>query len=84
MPADEKLRVFLAENRIATLEEDFRHDLHMKVLGCFASLGFDDDSWFSDEDLVWLLTTSEHELSGLKTDIASRQATLSGAESKRQ
>jgi len=54
----------LAARRTLTLHPDFARDLHMRVLGAFASLGFDDHSWLSTEDLRWLVTQGQ-------TDIAA-------------
>src|ERR1700730_7053236 len=45
---------FLEARRTLTLPSDFARDLHVRVFGAFASLGFDDHSWPSTEDLQWL------------------------------
>jgi len=55
---------FLSARRTLTLHPDFARDLHMRVLGAFASLGFDDHSWPSTDDLQWLVTQGQ-------TDIAA-------------
>jgi len=46
---------FLAACRVATLHPDFARDLHLRLFGAFASLGFDDAGWPSTEDLQWLV-----------------------------
>src|SRR5262249_55668788 len=53
---------FLASRRTLTLHPDFARDLHMRVLGAFASLGFDDYSWPSTEDLQWLVTQGQADI----------------------
>jgi hypothetical protein len=61
---DEQRTQFLAARRTLTLHPDFARDLHMRVFGAFASLGFDDHSWPSTDDLTWLVTQGQ-------TDIAA-------------
>ena len=55
---------FLSARRALTLHPDFARDLHMRVFGAFASLGFDDHNWPSTEDLKWLVNQGQ-------TDIAA-------------
>src|SRR5882672_1100195 len=38
-PPAEPLLTFLREKRIATLTDEFRHDLHLRFFSAFASLG---------------------------------------------
>jgi hypothetical protein len=53
---------FLAARRTLTLHPDFARDLHMRVFGAFASLGFDDHSWPSTEDLQWLVNQGQADM----------------------
>jgi hypothetical protein len=57
----------LQKKRIAALHPDFARDLHCRIFGAFASLGFDDHAWPSDEDLNWLVSQG-------KADIAKAEA----------
>lgn len=47
---------FARKRRIATLCPDFRRDLHLRLFRAFASLGFEDHSWMSDDDLELLVS----------------------------
>jgi hypothetical protein len=70
IPEDVEQRAqFLAGRRSLTLHPDFARDLHMRVLGAFASLGFDDHRWPSTEDLQWLVNQG-------KADIAAARAVV--------
>ena len=53
---------FLAARRTLSLHPDFARDLHMRVFGVFASLGFDDHSWPSTEDLQWLVNQGQADI----------------------
>jgi len=46
---------FLEEHRRFKLDADFQRDLHQRLFRAFASLGFDDDNWWTDEDLKFLV-----------------------------
>jgi hypothetical protein len=82
IPDDLAQRVqFLTERRLFTLHPDFARDLHLRVFGAFASLGFDDHRWPSLEDLQWLVnqgkadtTAAELTVRQLETLKASRGA----------
>src|SRR4051812_27561487 len=72
---------FLAARRALALHPDFARDLHMRVFGAFASLGFDDHSWPSTEDLKWLVNQGQTDIAAatlvvrqLETQKASRGA----------
>ena len=75
VPSNPELQEFLTVKRVATLTDEFRRDLHIRLFSAFASLGFDDFGWLSDEDLTWLLEKGESELS-------QRRANLAGAKSE--
>src|SRR5437867_2564068 len=63
IPEDAEQRAqFLAVRRTLTLHPDFARDLHMRVLGAFASLGFDDHRWPSTEDLQWLVNQGQADI----------------------
>ncbi len=59
---DQACREFLATRRLYTLTEEFARDLHVRLFGSFASLGFDDHAWFATEDLEWLVREGQSEL----------------------
>lgn len=46
---------FLEEHRRFKLDADFQRDLHQRLFRALASLGFDDDNWWTDEDLKFLV-----------------------------
>jgi hypothetical protein len=52
-------RRFLSEHRRFRLNVDFKRDLHQRLFRAFASLGFDDDKWWSDEDLKFLVAKGQ-------------------------
>lgn len=76
-PPETALGAFLKTNRVATLTEDFSRDLHLRILGCVASLGFDDYGWLSNQDLDWLARVGDAELLEKKTALALLRAKLS-------
>jgi hypothetical protein len=53
---------WLKAKRHWRLSEDFRRDLHLRILRAFASLGFDDISWFSTSDLKWLVEAGRRDV----------------------
>lgn len=77
MPRNSSERAaFLAANRVATLNAEFARDLHSRLFNSFASMGFEDDRWMSDDDLDWLISQGT-------LDIDVEQAKRSGLESDR-
>jgi hypothetical protein len=65
---------FLAARRTLPLHPDFARDLHMRVLGAFASLGFDDHSWPSTEDLQWLVNQGQAEVAAATLAVRQLEA----------
>lgn len=53
---------FVADFRIGRLHFDFVRELHARMFRAFASLGFDDLGWLSDQDLRWLIQKGSAEL----------------------
>jgi hypothetical protein len=76
IPEGEQRAQFLADRRTLTLHPDFARDLHMRIFGAFASLGFDDHRWPSTEDLQRLVTQGQ-------TDIATATLTMRQAETQK-
>ncbi len=77
---DQRTR-FLASHRTLTLHPDFARDLHLRLFGALASLGFDDHRWPSTEDLQWLVNQGQADIAAatvqvcqLETQKASRDA----------
>jgi len=75
------MEAFLNAKRVATLHPDFARDLHLRLFNAFASLGFDDLTWPSAEDLEWLVNQGKSDLSAaelvvnqLRAQKASRAA----------
>jgi hypothetical protein len=76
-PSEEELKTFLRSNRIATLDDAFRRDLHLRVLASIADLGFNDYGWLTDQDLRWLVEAGE-------ADLLREKATVAEAKTKVQ
>ncbi|HZZ77531.1 MAG TPA: hypothetical protein VFE62_03375 [Gemmataceae bacterium] len=70
------LQEFLQKKRIASLHPDFARDLHGRLFNAFASLGFEDNAWPSDEDLNWLVSQG-------KADITKAEATAQEQRAKK-
>jgi len=67
---------FLAIKRVLRLHSDFTHDLHVRLVRAFASLGFDDHRWFSTEDLSVLIALAERDESKQRTALLEIEAKL--------
>jgi hypothetical protein len=65
---------FLAERRVATLHPDFARDLHGRLFNAFASLGFDDHSWLSTEDLEWLVNQGRADVAAAEQAVHRQEA----------
>jgi len=66
IPAERQ--TFIDEVRVAKLSIDFVRDLHMRVLGAFGNMGFEDYRWLSDMDLKWLVGKGESEIVKVQED----------------
>jgi hypothetical protein len=64
----------LAARRVLTLHPDFGRDLHLRVFGAFASLGFDDNRWPSTEDLQWLVTQGQADVAAAALTVRQLEA----------
>ena len=76
VPARDELDEFLKHSRIATLVEEFRRDLHVRIFFAVAELGFSDFGWFSDNDLKWLVRKGREKLHEMKKELEGKQAEL--------
>ncbi len=76
VPPPHELEEFLKYGRIATLVEDFRRDLHMRILSAVADLGFSDFGWYSDEDLNWLMRKGREKLHHMKKELEGKEGEL--------
>ncbi len=77
-PDEPVLTAYLKANRVATLADDFRRDLHLRILASVANLGFDDHGWLADQDLQWLVQTGEAELHSKRSALAEDKSKLAG------
>ena len=83
VPSDpENLADFVKSARIGSLNVEFLRDLHLRVFGAFASLGFSDQGWLSDGDLKWVVETGRGELSAAETKLQQERAKKAGQEAK--
>lgn len=75
IPEDGRQRAeFLTARRTVTLHPDFARDLHLRVLGAFASLGFDDHRWPSTEHLQWLVTQGRADIAAASLQVRQMEA----------
>jgi hypothetical protein len=75
IPSDNQARkAFLAQRRVLTLHPDFARDLHLRLFNAFASLGFDDHSWPSTEDLQWLVAQGQADVTAAQLTVRQQQA----------
>lgn len=86
--AAEDRAVYLKKRRRFSLTKEFAHDLHQRLFRAFASLGFDDEAWFTDADLKLLVGYGESQLSKLEAEIASatsrREVVVTSGGNKRE
>lgn len=83
--AEERGR-FLVKHRRFRLDVEYARDLHLRVFRAFASLGFDDVGWWSDEDLdlvvrqgdAWV-AAQDREIQALIEDFAARREVLAAS-----
>jgi hypothetical protein len=73
---------FLAARRLTTLHPNFARDLHLRVLGAFASLGFDDYRWPSTEDLQWLVTQGQADIASAALVVRQLEAQQASCEAE--
>ena len=57
--SDPARQAFITATRVACLDTSFARDLHQRLFRAFASLGFDDQGWYSTDDLKVLVTLGE-------------------------
>jgi hypothetical protein len=57
---------FVGACRIGRLHRDFITDLHARLFRAFASMGFDDVGWFSNQDLEIVVNAGRAELAALE------------------
>ncbi len=83
-PEPEQRQKFVLAHRFARLHIDFQRSLHSRLFESFCTLGFEDISWFSDQDLRYLLETGEAEINRLSAEIEALRAIekASGQKSK--
>lgn len=75
LPQGEQRTSFLQRHRIAKLDVDFSRDLHLRLFRSYASLGFDDLSWFPTEDLQSILQFADTDVSRAQTRLQGLKAT---------
>jgi hypothetical protein len=69
LPETAELKRLLPTLRVGRLCADFHRDLHTRVFSTFASLGFEDISWFTNEDLEWVISVGDAEEGDLRASI---------------
>lgn len=66
LPVEAERAPWVERHRIATLDLDFRRDLHTRLFISIAKQGFDDDRWFSDADLEMIVQHGKSKASAAK------------------
>jgi hypothetical protein len=74
LPHKDQIVTLLKTRRIATLNPDFRRDLHRRVFSAFAALGFDDLNWYSDEDLRWLVQVGRQDRAKIDAQLQQQRS----------
>lgn len=83
VPKDVEARAqFARERRVGSLNGEFVRDLHIRIFAAFASLGFDDHGWLSDEDLNWLVTTGQADADKVRLDLQQKRAEKAGRDAE--
>jgi hypothetical protein len=77
LPDRDRLPTLLRDHRIATLNPDFRRDLHRRIFSAFAALGFNDLNWYSDEDLRWLVHAGQGDAANLSSAVQKIKSEIS-------
>lgn len=82
LPEGTQRSQFLAERRLCTLHPDFARDLHLRLFGACANLGFEDHRWPSLEDLRWLVDQGKADITAAELTVRQLEAqkSLRGAE----
>jgi hypothetical protein len=77
IPEEEGPRqAFIKRHRRFKLNPEFARDLHVRIFKAFASLGFDDDGWWSDADLDLAAKKGEADVASLRAAVQSLEAQL--------
>ena len=74
--AAEERASYLEKHRRYSLSPEFAHDLHQRLFRAFASMGFDDDAWFTDADLKLIVGHGESQLASLDAAIGAAKSRL--------
>ncbi len=83
LPSRPKLAELLPSHRIARLHPDYARHLHVRLFDAFASMGFEDTGWLSEEDLQWIVSVGQTTVSELQAGIAKASAAGSGHEKEK-
>lgn len=75
-------QAFVDTHRVATIHADFTRDLHVRLFSAFASLGFNDNGWFSTGDLEWLVNQGRADISEAETIVNAEKAKQSSQEAQ--
>jgi len=77
VPHEESARhAFIKRHRRFKLNPEFARDLHLRLFKAFASLGFDDDGWWTDSDLELAASKGEAALASLGAAVKACEAQL--------
>ncbi len=67
-PKPDDRTVYVEAHRVSHLNPDYVRDLHMRILGAFANMGFEDYEWVSDADLQIVVEKGNAEIRKIQDD----------------
>jgi hypothetical protein len=82
IPPSADQRAFTDQKRVGRLHGDFCRDLHTRIFRAFSTLGFDDHSWMSSEDLDWVVARGRGELLDAESVVQAAQTALQSAQAR--
>ena len=75
IPTDPAARSeFIKKHRTHRLAPDYVRDMQLRLFRAFASMGFDDDGWWEEEDLAFVRRQDELELQAAEQELRIPQA----------
>jgi len=80
LPEANDLPGLLLTHRVATLNDDFTRDLHVRLFNAVARLGFEDYGWLPMMDLEWITQAARQDHAKKTSELSTKQADYKGRE----